>query len=77
MLFPVISLFNLYFQESYMKKAVVLFALAACFLLAGQDRATSATSNLQNVKGETLAEQGGGTGPAPLCTPQCPLLVSR
>ena len=55
-----------------MKKAVVLFALAACSLLVGQDRATSATSNLLNANGE--AYMGQGTGPMPMCPPDgCPI----
>lgn len=56
-----------------MKKAVVLFALAWA-LLAGQDRAKSATLTLHT---NADAWQGGSTGPVPLCTPQCPVMGNR
>lgn len=60
-----------------MKKAVVLFALAACAVLVGQDRAVPATSNPLNSSGYIVSSFVDGTGPVPLCTPQCPVMVNR
>lgn len=60
-----------------MKKAVVLFALAACALLVRQDRAIPATSNPLNISGHAFSSPLDGTGPIPLCTPQCPVMVNR
>lgn len=57
-----------------MKKTVVLFALAAWTLLAGQDRAVPATSNPLSTSGHTMLMQTDGGGPMPMCPPlTCPL----
>ena len=58
-----------------MKKAVILFLLVAWTLPVVQDRATSATSTPRNVQRGALVEPG--SGPIPLCNPQCPLIASR